>query len=123
MSNLMKILPDAMFYHLLSNVLGKDKIAEYLFDEDFDSSNVRSCANVDHVVFLDALVYAQMQNEKSNNSSYQRYLRTMHHSMFYESKEDETHQLEILMMYKLYNMLTLQEKKILKASLTRTWNI
>ena len=123
MSNLMKILPDAMFYHLFSEVLFEDKIADYLFDKDFDSSNVRSCANVNHVVFLDALVYAQMQNGNSNNSSYQKDLRSMHHSIFYKSKEDETHQLEILMMYKLYNMLTPQEKDLLKASLTRTWKI
>ena len=67
-------------------VLFEDKIAEYLFDEDFDSSNVRSCANVNHVVFLDALVYAQMQNGKSNNPSYQKDLRSMHHSIFYKSK-------------------------------------
>ena len=33
MADIMEYLPDAMFYHTLSNVIGEDRIKNYLFDE------------------------------------------------------------------------------------------
>ncbi len=64
----------------LSNVIGEDRIKNYLFDKSFDYSNALPCTKVDHVIFLDALVYAQWLNYKSDNLTYQRDLRRMIHN-------------------------------------------
>ena len=89
----------------MSNVIGEENIGNYLFEGIFVCSNVLLCTKVDHVLFLYALVYAQRQNDKSNNFTYQKDLRSLNASIFYESK-DEIHPLERLMLYKLYYLLS-----------------
>jgi hypothetical protein len=112
----MEYLPDAMFYHTLSNVIGADRIKNYLFDKNFDCSNVLPCTKVDHVIFHDALVYAQRQKFKSDNHTYQKDLRSLNDSVF-PIRQDKIHPLERLMLYKLYNLLNLQEQEQLPSLL------
>ena len=46
MADIMEYLPDAMFYHTLSNVIGEDRIKNYLFDKNFDCSNLLPCTKL-----------------------------------------------------------------------------
>ena len=116
MAEIMEYLPDAMFYHTLSNVIGEDRIKNYLFDKNFDCSNVLPCTKVDHVIFLDALVCAQQLNYKSDNHTYQKDLRSLNDSVF-PIRQEKIHPLERLMLYKLYYLLSVQEHEQLPSLL------
>ena len=72
------------------------------------------------MIYLDALVYSQRQNFKSDNWTYQKKLRSLNDSVFpirQDKIQDKIHPLERLMLYKLYNLLNLQEQEQLPSLL------
>ena len=78
------------------------------------------CTKVDHVIFLDALVYAQRLKYKSDNWTYQKDLGRLNASVFpihQEKNQEKMHPLERLMLYKSYNLLSVQEKEQLPSLL------
>jgi hypothetical protein len=68
------------------------------------------------VIFLDALIFAQWLNSKSDNSTCQKDLRSLNDSIF-PKRQDKMHPLERLMLYKLYNLLSPQEQEQLPSLL------
>jgi hypothetical protein len=102
MNDILKDLQDTMFCHFFKVKL--TNINEYLFDQNFDHSRIKQCANVDHVKFLDAL--RENLSEESIKD-----MNKVHHSIYQHVNKEELHPFVKLMCTVLRNELKTEQTR------------
>jgi hypothetical protein len=104
MDEVLKLLPDAMFCHLFKKVLPPNKISDYLFDNDFDHSTIKTCEKIDYVNLLDA--FAQRKQSKE----YILDVKRVNNAIFQRNFGDANHPFMTLMCFALRKHMSNQER-------------